>query len=116
MTTNHRHYLDLAFQLAERNLGKTKSNPTVGAVVVKNHSIILQNGVCIYLYKPWEEIATYIKNMEGRPLASTLSLAELEVIFHQRAYFYEICQLKTPVNTTFTAQKLASYLKLSTNR
>ncbi len=83
---------------------------------LKNHLIILQNGVCIYLYKPWEEIATYIKNMEGRPLASTLSLAELEVIFHQRAYFYELCQLKTPVNTTFTAQKLASYLKLSTNR
>jgi diaminohydroxyphosphoribosylaminopyrimidine deaminase / 5-amino-6-(5-phosphoribosylamino)uracil reductase len=40
MTANHRHYLDLAFQLAEKNLGQTKLNPSVGTVVVKNNSII----------------------------------------------------------------------------
>ena len=40
MTTNHKYYLDLAFQLAEKNLGKTKLNPSVGTVIVKNGSII----------------------------------------------------------------------------
>ena len=32
---NHNYYLDLAFQLAEKNLGQTKLNPTVGSIVVK---------------------------------------------------------------------------------
>ena len=40
MTTNHKHYLDLAFQIAETNLGKTKLNPSVGAIVVKNNAVI----------------------------------------------------------------------------
>ena len=39
MTTNHNYYLDLAFQLAEKNLGKTKLNPSVGSVVVKNNQL-----------------------------------------------------------------------------
>lgn len=33
-------YLQLAFQQAEINLGSTKSNPSVGCVVVKNNSVI----------------------------------------------------------------------------
>ena len=40
MTRNHKFYLDLAFRQAEKNLGKTKSNPSVGTVVVKNNSVI----------------------------------------------------------------------------
>ena len=40
MTTNHRYYLDLAFHIAEKNLGKTKLNPSVGTIIVKNNSII----------------------------------------------------------------------------
>ena len=40
MTTNHKYYLDLAFQIAEKNLGKTKLNPSVGTVIVKNNSVI----------------------------------------------------------------------------
>ena len=40
MTTNHNYYLNLAFQLAEKNLGKTGLNPSVGAVVVKNNTVI----------------------------------------------------------------------------
>ena len=40
MTTNHNNYIDLAFQLAEKNLGQTKLNPSVGTIVVKNDSII----------------------------------------------------------------------------
>ena len=40
MTTNHNTYLNLAFHLAERNLGQTGLNPSVGSVVVKNNSVI----------------------------------------------------------------------------
>ena len=40
MTTNHKYFLDLAFQIAETNLGKTKLNPSVGTVVVKNNTVI----------------------------------------------------------------------------
>ena len=40
MTTNHKYYLDLAFQIAETNLGKTKLNPSVGTVIVKNNTVI----------------------------------------------------------------------------
>ena len=40
MTTNHKYYLSLAFYIAETNLGKTKLNPSVGAVVVKNNTVL----------------------------------------------------------------------------
>ena len=40
MTTNHKYYLDLAFKIAEINLGKTKLNPSVGTVIVKNNTVI----------------------------------------------------------------------------
>jgi len=40
MKKNHKHFLDLAFELARINLGKTKENPSVGCVVVKNNSVI----------------------------------------------------------------------------
>ena len=36
MTKNHNFYLDLAYQLAEKNLGKTGLNPSVGTIIVKN--------------------------------------------------------------------------------
>ena len=40
MKKNHNLYTNLAFNLAEKNLGKTSSNPSVGCVVVKNNSVI----------------------------------------------------------------------------
>ena len=40
MTTNHNYFLNLAFQLAEKNLGQTGLNPSVGSVVVKNNTVI----------------------------------------------------------------------------
>ncbi len=40
MKINHNNYLKLAFNLAQKNLGKTSSNPSVGCVVVKNDSVI----------------------------------------------------------------------------
>ena len=40
MKTNHNNYLKLAFNIAKVNLGKTKLNPSVGCVIVKNNSVI----------------------------------------------------------------------------
>ena len=40
MKTNHSFYSNLAFRLAEKNLGKTNRNPSVGCVIVKNNSVI----------------------------------------------------------------------------
>ena len=41
MKINHKNYLNLAFEAAKINLGKTSENPSVGCVVVKNESVIL---------------------------------------------------------------------------
>jgi diaminohydroxyphosphoribosylaminopyrimidine deaminase/5-amino-6-(5-phosphoribosylamino)uracil reductase len=40
MKTNHNNFLKLAFNIAKVNLGKTRLNPSVGCVVVKNNSVI----------------------------------------------------------------------------
>lgn len=40
MKENHKYFSNLAFNLAETNLGNTKKNPSVGCVVVKNQSVI----------------------------------------------------------------------------
>ena len=40
MKTNHNFFLNLAFNLAKINLGKTKSNPSVGCIVEKEGSVI----------------------------------------------------------------------------
>ena len=53
MTTNHKYYLDLAFKIAEINLGKTKLNPSVGTVIVKNTTVI----------------STGVTSLNGRPHA-----------------------------------------------
>ena len=54
MTTNHNHYLDLAFQLAEKNLGKTGLNPSVGSVIVKENTVI-SSGVTSISGRPHAE-------------------------------------------------------------
>jgi len=40
MRKNHNFYLNLAFNIAKTGLGKTKTNPSVGCVIVKNGSVI----------------------------------------------------------------------------
>jgi len=40
MKTNHSNFLKLAFNIAKINLGKTRTNPSVGCVVVKDNSVI----------------------------------------------------------------------------
>jgi diaminohydroxyphosphoribosylaminopyrimidine deaminase / 5-amino-6-(5-phosphoribosylamino)uracil reductase len=73
MTTNHKYYLDLAFKIAERNLGKTKLNPSVGALVVKNNRVI-SSGVTSVNGKPHAEYNALIKNdnFSGADLYTTL--------------------------------------------
>ena len=73
MTLNHKYYLDLAFQIAEKNLGKTKLNPSVGVVVVKNDSVI-STGVTSINGRPHAEFnALNNKNiLTGSDLYTTL--------------------------------------------
>ena len=72
MTKNHNYYLDLAYQLAEKNLGKTGLNPTVGAVVVKDDSVI-SSGITSYRGRPHAEFNALSKiNCAGATLYTSL--------------------------------------------
>ena len=73
MTRNHNYYLDLAFQLAEKNLGQNKLNPSVGIVVVKDDTVI-SSGVTSLYGRPHAEFnALYTnKNYSGASLYTTL--------------------------------------------
>ena len=73
MTINHNYYLDLAFQLAERNLGQTKLNPSVGTVIVKNDSVI-STGLTSLNGRPHSEFNALknLKNCSGALLYTTL--------------------------------------------
>ena len=73
MTTNHKYFLDLAFKIAEKNLGKTKLNPSVGTVIVKNNSVI-STGVTSLSGRPHAEYNALkkIKKSEGVSLYTTL--------------------------------------------
>ena len=73
MTTNHNQYLDIAFQIAEKNLGKTNQNPSVGCVVVKNGSVI-SSGLTSKNGRPHSEFNALrkLKNCTGASLYTTL--------------------------------------------
>ena len=73
MTINHNYFLNLAFQLAEKNLGQTGLNPSVGSVVVKNKSVI-SSGVTSINGRPHAEFNALnkIKNTEGSTLYTSL--------------------------------------------
>ena len=73
MTINHNHYLELAFHLAEKNLGKTNLNPSVGTVVVKNGTVI-SSGVTSLKGRPHSEFNALnnVKNCSGASLYTTL--------------------------------------------
>ena len=73
MTKNHNYYLDLAYQLAEKNLGKTGLNPSVGAIVVKDDSVI-SSGVTSPKGRPHAEFnaLSKIKKYYGASLYTSL--------------------------------------------
>ena len=73
MKTNHKFFLNLAFQIAEKNLGKTNQNPSVGSVVVKNNTVI-SSGITSVGGRPHAEFnALKDKNtFKGADLYTTL--------------------------------------------
>ena len=73
MKTNHNYYLNLALILAENHLGKTKMNPSVGCVVVKNDSVI-SSGLTSINGRPHAEFNALNKklNFNGSSIYSTL--------------------------------------------
>lgn len=73
MIKNHNYYLELAFQLAENNLGKTKLNPSVGSVVVKDN-IIISSGITSLNGQPHSEFHALnsVSNCAGATLYTTL--------------------------------------------
>ena len=62
MKINHNLYLNLAFNLAEKNLGKTDKNPSVGCVIVKNNSVI-SSGTTSFNGRPHAEFNALNKNI-----------------------------------------------------
>ncbi len=73
MTINHKHFLDLAFHLAEKNLGQTKLNPSVGTLIVKNGTVI-SSGVTSTNGRPHSEFNALnkLKNCAEASLYTTL--------------------------------------------
>ena len=73
MTINHKYYLELAFKIAEKNLGQTKLNPSVGTVIVKNDTVI-SSGVTSLNGRPHSEFNALnnMKNCSGASLYTTL--------------------------------------------
>ena len=73
MKKNHNHYIDLAFQLAYKNLGHTKLNPSVGTIIEKNGSVI-STGVTSLSGRPHSEFNALknLKNCKNATLYTTL--------------------------------------------
>ncbi len=73
MTVNHSYFSNLAFNIAETNLGKTKTNPSVGCVIVKDGSVI-SSGVTSLNGRPHAEFNALSKklNFKGSTLYVTL--------------------------------------------
>ncbi len=73
MTINHNHFLNLAFHLAEKNLGQTRLNPSVGTVIVKNETVI-SSGATSSQGRPHSEYNALknLKNCSGASLYTTL--------------------------------------------
>ncbi len=73
MTTNHKFFLNLAFQIAEKNLGKTGKNPSVGSIVVKNNTVI-SSGVTSNNGRPHAEhnALSKVKDATGSTLYTSL--------------------------------------------
>ena len=73
MTINHNYYINLAFQIAEKNLGQTRLNPSVGTVIVKNNTVI-SSAATSYNGRPHSEFNALnnLKNCAGATLYTTL--------------------------------------------
>ena len=61
MKANRNLFSQLALNLAEVNLGKTKTNPSVGCVIVQNGSVI-SSGITSVSGRPHAEFNALSKN------------------------------------------------------
>ena len=97
MTINHKFFLNLAFQIAEKNLGLTGQNPSVGSIVVKNNAVI-SSGVTSTSGRPHAEYNALnkVKNTNGSSLYTSL-----EPCVHQG---------KTPPCTDIIIKKKIKYV------
>ena len=73
MTINHKFFLNLAFHIAEKNLGQTGQNPSVGSIVVKNNTVI-SSGVTSTNGRPHAEFNALnrVRNVNGATLYTSL--------------------------------------------
>ena len=65
MKQNHNFFSNLAFNIAESNVGKTNKNPSVGCVIVKNNCVI-SSGVTSVNGRPHAEYNALTKNINFR--------------------------------------------------
>ena len=93
MKKNHSFFLNLAFNLAERNLGKTRTNPSVGCVIIKDNSVISSGNTSI----------------NGRPHAEFNALKDKKINFKDSVMYVtlEPCSHygKTPPCTNIIRRK-----------
>ena len=61
MKTNHNNFIRLAFNTAQINLGKTKLNPSVGCIIVKDNTVI-SSGVTSINGRPHAEFNALNQN------------------------------------------------------
>ena len=91
MTTNHKYYLSLALNIARTNLGKTKLNPSVGTVIVKN-SIVIATGTTSINGRPHAEFNALKKNHNSSIVISDrVRCSELS---HRHLYSHSTCGKK----------------------
>ncbi len=73
MKTSHNFFSNLAFNLAERHIGNTRTNPSVGCVIVKNESVI-SSGVTSINGRPHAEFNALNKNINFKDSIMYLTL------------------------------------------
>ena len=73
MKINHSFFLSLAFNLAYNHLGKTKKNPSVGCIVVRNNTVI-SSGVTSLNGRPHAEFNALNKKLNFKNSIMYLTL------------------------------------------
>ena len=59
MQKNHKFFSNLALNLAEKHLGQTNINPTVGCIIEKNNSVIREIECDVFDTNKSESLSTY---------------------------------------------------------
>ena len=73
MKKNHKFFSNLAFKIAENNLGKTKDNPSVGCIIEKNGTVI-SSGVTSINGRPHAEYNALKRSLNYKDASMYLTL------------------------------------------